>query len=824
VLRKKVILFVLVIWKILGISVLFAGTTILGALLWRDLSQEEPSLKIASIVEPSKKIREYSQALLKSSVIEKSTFKNPRIPELRIPKFQKNRKYQFSYNIEKQAYNSSGKLIKTSLSKTLKKLKPRKQSLTGDKNQTALLSIQPNENNYLKELDLTRVLKWVPKAKEPEEIDVTAFLEWTPPKKEDESDAESVEQEADRKISVEPGPSLDVALGFDQRLPDTKEVDVSPFLEWQPPPNQEKTGQMASLKRTTEFISVESQGAFEDWPLDITQVDKMPDGNSDPNFDQVKPAVSESEVGAQAKAKFPQAVAEEARLPPNMPPKNVQKLFVKQINVKGSESIGQEVLFAMLDLGEGKEMPTAELISYAQKVTDYYGSQGYILAEAFFPPQEVVNGVANMVVSEGKISQVIVKGNEKIKEEDLVNRIQIAIKDKAFKEESLEKVLLELNELMGLTVKSSLKPGELPGTSNLILEVTEEEAYSFALDGDNFGSSFTGENRFGAQGSVGNLFDLGDQFFVRGVRSDEDLNSVQTYYLIPVNDWGTTVKFDFTYSEHTLGQSLSALKAGGDSHLYNLEIGHTLFKTRDFRFAVQGGMDYRLFENEQLGTLTSEDEIFDLYLGFSGDWTDRFLGQNYFSLRLQQGLNESDENRELTSRTKGRGNITVGTVGLTRYQSANLLDSYFILKATGQATSDRVLSPDQFAIGGAGTVRGFPLAEHSGDNGYALTVEYVLPVPLTIPYKEKNFSFGKYLALTSFWDFGEIFIKDKQTGEVNKSISGYGVGVQLNLPKLQEKKWQPTWSFSASYARPLSGDDPSDGSDHTWYVNGAINF
>ena len=39
------------------------------------------------------------------------------------------------------------------------------------------------------------------------------------------------------------------------------------------------------------------------------------------------------------------------------------------------------------------------------------------------------------------------------------------------------------------------------------------------------------------------------------------------------------------------------------------------------------------------------------------------------------------------------------------------------MKAFGQAVSDRVLSPDQFAVGGMGTVRGFTPSELSGDSG-----------------------------------------------------------------------------------------------------------
>ena len=43
---------------------------------------------------------------------------------------------------------------------------------------------------------------------------------------------------------------------------------------------------------------------------------------------------------------------------------------------------------------------------------------------------------------------------------------------------------------------------------------------------------------------------------------------------------------------------------------------------------------------------------------------------------------------------------------MTRYQSAFLGKTYLAIVAKGQAASRRVLSPDQFAIGGFGSGRG----------------------------------------------------------------------------------------------------------------------
>ena len=72
-------------------------------------------------------------------------------------------------------------------------------------------------------------------------------------------------------------------------------------------------------------------------------------------------------------------------------------------------------------------------------------------------------------------------------------------------------------------------------------------------------------------------------------------------------------------------------------------------------------------------------------------------------------------------------------LNLTRYQSISLLNSYFIIKAFGQVVDKRVLSPDQFAVGGIGTVRGFTLSEISGDMGYVGSLEWTVPFSSDYP-------------------------------------------------------------------------------------------
>jgi hemolysin activation/secretion protein len=246
--------------------------------------------------------------------------------------------------------------------------------------------------------------------------------------------------------------------------------------------------------------------------------------------------------------------------------------FVREIKVTGNALISTEDLAPLLDTGEGDNMTLGILTLYSNEVTAAYASRGYFLARAFIPAQEIKDGVIIMQIVEGKLGKIEIAGNKSNPSEQFVDRMISLRDEEVLNESSLERVLLELNSLLGVQVKSVLRPGELPGTTDLVLNVTESRPYTVSLDVDNFGSRFTGPIRIGTTATVGNLFKLGDQFSVRIVESNLGQDYFQPTFLFPITDRGTTVKASFSHSEHALGLNLASLRAGGSSQVFGLEV------------------------------------------------------------------------------------------------------------------------------------------------------------------------------------------------------------------------------------------------------------
>ena len=501
------------------------------------------------------------------------------------------------------------------------------------------------------------------------------------------------------------------------------------------------------------------------------------------------------------------------------------KFIVKKFLVTGNTLIDDATLAPVLETGDGMEVTLGILHLIAQEISALYAMNGYILTRAYVPEQEIENGIVTIQVVEGKLGKIEVSGNKRFEREEILARLQPLQDNPALKESTLEKYLLGLNAILGLEVKAVLKPGEVFGTSDLTLKVEDSRSYRIAFDADNFGSRFTGEQRYGLTGEIGSLLRLGDSLYLRGVKSDQDQVYINPSYTIPIGPYGTAATLSYTFADFDLSGDLSVLNAGGLANIFTLDVSHTLVRTRSSEFYLSLGGEIRNFENDLAGSLSSDDKLRDAYLAAGGFFKDPLRARTFYTLRLQQGFSESDVSDPLNSRFLGRGDVFIPSFDFTRYQSTFIGNTYLTIKTRGQVASKRVLAPDLFAIGGFGTVRGYPLAEAAGDNGFYVSTELVVPFPfkVTVIKNPRTIRLEEVLSFFVFLDHGQVFIKNRQPGENDQELNGAGLGMRIYIPPLGIN--YPAVSFSLAYGFPVfGGPDPSDGSSGTLYLNGMVSF
>ena len=152
-----------------------------------------------------------------------------------------------------------------------------------------------------------------------------------------------------------------------------------------------------------------------------------------------------------------------------------------------------------------------------------------------------------------------------------------------------------------------------------------------------------------------------------------------------------------------------------------------------------------------------------------------------------------------------------------------------------------LLSPERFAIGGYYTVRGYPIAERIGDNGYTATAEMVVPVPSSAKVPLSRVSWKEMVQVAAFVDHAATYASPYTGGgerQHGNYLTGAGIGLRINLPLgLPEPgdrgalALKIDWASAVGRPRPSSRDQGislnhvyGDGAAGVLYVSAALRF
>jgi hemolysin activation/secretion protein len=471
------------------------------------------------------------------------------------------------------------------------------------------------------------------------------------------------------------------------------------------------------------------------------------------------------------------------------------KILVQKINVtvqgkspaEAKPLLGLQIITAITSKYENKELDLAQMNMIAEEITTAYRNEGYLVAYALIPQQEIKDGILQITVIESKVGQIDVTGNTSYSSNFIQKHLQKTKKDPSLREATLDRALLILNDYPSLDVKAALKAGKDFGTTDITAQVKDSRPLSGSLSYDNFGSDTTSKSRLNAELNIGNLITSGDLLMLRGLtgldKIDlENLSYGRIEYIIPVMYSGTKAGIYYSNSIYEAGEQYAILDIQGKAHVAGAYLTHPLVKTRATSLDVKFGFDYKDIYEYMLDETTSEDNIRVFNLGLNYNVVDGFYGRNILNITYYQGIRDlfggNGANDPETSRINADGGFSKGTLDLARVQK---LPGYnhLILRASGQYSNDDLFVAEQFFIGGVGSIRGFSPSALSGDKGYSISGElYIAP-----PYPETkifNQNLGDTVKLVLFADHGGVFKNDVQPGEdKNDYLTSIGVGLRL---------------------------------------------
>lgn len=460
-------------------------------------------------------------------------------------------------------------------------------------------------------------------------------------------------------------------------------------------------------------------------------------------------------------------------------------VFVKDIIIEGNTVIDTETLNKIVEPYKNRELTLEEMGELTDLITMTYQEQGYILARAYLPEQEIVGGIIKIAIAEGKIGKIKVSGYTHYNEDVLKRYFQQQKELGVVKESLLEKGLLMNTGIPNVKTSVVLKEGEKPGEVDVILDTKDTSTLTLGVgmtvDYNNMGSDLIGKHRYGT------TFDITDHYFgsllslrVVSGGNPEDSFLFTGDWTIPVNSYGTTLGFDYLESNYGVGQDYAELGMTGRTRMYGTKIAHPIFKKKNMNLYFSLGYRYKYNKNIILDATRSIDELKQMYAFFNFDNLDRFLGKNILSFGYTWGAMNFDEKVSSSRLGADRGfdKLSLNVARIQKiYGYTNIM-----LRAAAQYSDKRLVPMEQIGIGGYGTVRGYSPSFGLGDSGYNYSAELMFAPPFIA---EKNL-FGQRIAqllqFAVFWDHGEVYTTDYDStldDYENRYLSSYGFGVRF---------------------------------------------
>ena len=209
--------------------------------------------------------------------------------------------------------------------------------------------------------------------------------------------------------------------------------------------------------------------------------------------------------------------------PPADAPPSGPSARVDRLRISGATLYSEAELVAASGFAPGAQLTLPELGNQAAAIARFYNSRGYFLAQAYLPAQAIEDGTVTIVVVEGHYGTVSVRNTSGLAP-PVADRILRGLDSgDAIAIAPLERRLLLLSDIPGVSVRSTLSPGAAVGTSDLVVDIAEGRRITGSLEADNGGNRYTGQSRLGGSLNFNNPTGLGDQISLRILASTEGL-------------------------------------------------------------------------------------------------------------------------------------------------------------------------------------------------------------------------------------------------------------------------------------------------------------
>lgn len=467
--------------------------------------------------------------------------------------------------------------------------------------------------------------------------------------------------------------------------------------------------------------------------------------------------------------------------PDQRPPANADsvRFVLNRISVSGSSVYSEAALQPSYVPLVGKEVTLTQIYQLAESLTRRYRNDGYILSQVVVPAQSVREGVIRLQAVEGYVANTRLEGLSRAPRALVDAHLERVRQSRPLRADVLERALLLINDLAGVTARATLSPSSQAGASDLTVSVAETPRTA-ALGLNNRGSKFLGPLRFTADADFNSTFGAGERTGLRLIRTplDSELTLLSASHERPLGTQGMKLAGSLTLANAKPGVGAALANLQTQSSTAQANLSYPIIRSRVQNLYLRGGFSWSDGRTDALaGAFQTRDQIRAVRFGLTWDGVDALRGVNIADIEYSRGLNSFGASDRAPDGS--RTNVPAAFQKISYYAARlqSLAPKWSALGAvSGQQGLTNLLAPEQFAFGGEQFGRGHDAAELIGDSGLGLKFE--------LRYSDRTTGVLRDYTAYGFYDVGTITRRSPQPGELGRqSASSTGLGLRFNMQR-----------------------------------------
>lgn len=482
-------------------------------------------------------------------------------------------------------------------------------------------------------------------------------------------------------------------------------------------------------------------------------------------------------------------------------------------------------------LGEGKTFAAVEGARAALEKA--YQDAGYLTVFVDLPEQEVGQGLITLKVQEGRVERLAVSGSRYYSQGYIRARVPELAEGKVPNFNVVQAQLADVNRTDDRRVQPVLRPGRTPNSAEVELKVTDQAPVHANVELNNNHSQFNKPWRLMASARYDNLFQQDHSMQLVAITNPQNPSQSKAFglsYMIPESG-GDGWQAVALWSDSQL-EAFSSVSILGRGQIFGLK--------RQWGLPVNGGLTHALtfgadYKNMKERVVVGSDQVaspiryMPFTLGYNGSWTQEDSAVTTFNNNFVFGV-ASLFQHEVDCGFGPQDQFACkrdGADGGFAYLRADWRHSQPIgkwnlgVRFAGQLASQPVVGVEQYAIGGADSIRGYLTSEAVGDHGVMaslqLTTPNLSPAAKLSEGEESLWRSLDELNAYAFVDAGQVGVIRSSVGEAShQTLAAVGVGFKLKANK--------TWVLNTDVAKALRAGTATRVNDKRVHVRLSADF